>query len=100
MGAIGHEGTSFSDLHGLSYKSWDYIDVDSDVEMIRNCQVVVGQESGLAYLTMLCEKPLFIIDIAHKDVADEHRNESVPYIQLLGKPLAERVKLIKSHCQP
>ena len=98
VGACGHVNSSYTDIRGLKYRSWDYTDVDSDVEMIKKAKVVVSQESGLAYLTMLCEKPLFIIDIPHYDVANKHRRPGVPYIELLGKKLKERVDLIYRQC--
>jgi endonuclease III-like uncharacterized protein len=67
-------------LHNVLYKSYDYIDVDSDVELMNNAKLVVSQESGLAYLSYLCHRPTFIIDHYHKDFgADLHRDLSVPF---------------------
>lgn len=99
VGACGHAQSSFTNLRGLKHCSWNYTDVDSDVEMIRNCKVVVTQESGLAYLTMMCEKPLFILDIPHLEIANKHRQPNVPFVCLLKLPFEERIELIKKQCK-
>lgn len=64
-------------VRGAKYLSWNYTDVDTDVEMILKSKVVVSQESGLAYLTMMCKKPLIIVDTCIREVADKHRGPDV-----------------------
>jgi len=79
VGVCGTKDTSF-DLTNVKYKSYDYVDIDSDVELINNSKLVVTQESGLQYLSFMCEKPTFCIDHYHKaHGADLHRNTSIPF---------------------
>jgi hypothetical protein len=82
VGVCGKRATT-APLQGIKYKSWDYIDVDSDVEMIQKCKVVVTQESGLAYLAMMCQKRMFVIDRCHKQIADAHRPKGVFFKEFL-----------------
>lgn len=82
---------------GSKYNAWDYIDVDSDVEMILNAKAIIGQESGLSYLTMLCDKPLFIVDNCHTEIASKHASNDLFVVKELNpRMIAERViKYIK-----
>lgn len=76
VAACGKPDASFH-LKGLKYRSWDYTDVDSDVELMLAAKCVVSQESGLAYLAMLCRRPLFVIDKCHREIADLHRDPKI-----------------------
>jgi hypothetical protein len=77
VGVCGSAETSF-ELSGVSYKAYDYVDVDSDVELMLNSKLVVSQESGLAYLSYLCKRPTLIIDHYHRDFgADLQRDPTV-----------------------
>lgn len=79
VGVCGSRETSF-DLQHITHKSYDHIDVDSDVELMNNAKLVITQESGLQYLSFLCERPTFCIDHYHHDFgADLHRNPNVPF---------------------
>lgn len=79
VGVCGARETSFR-LKSIKLKSYDHIDVDSDVEMMNNTKLVVTQESGMQYLSFLCERPTFCIDHYHKDFgADLHRNPNVAF---------------------
>jgi len=71
-------------VKGAHYYSWNYIDVDTDVEMILTSRVVISQESGLAYLTMMCKKPLIIIDNCHTHIARAHRDPSIYFMNIMG----------------
>src|ERR1700733_6603942 len=82
IGVCGAKETSFQ-LENVKYKSYDYMDVDSDVEMMSNCKLVVAQESGLAYLSYLCKRPTYIIDHYH-NTADIHRDHSVYFAAVQG----------------
>jgi hypothetical protein len=82
VGLCGSKNSSF-DLNNLDHKSYDYVDVDSDVEMMLSAKLVIGQESGLQYLSFLCERPTFCIDHYHKDFgSDLHRPKHVPFKSL------------------
>jgi hypothetical protein len=70
-------------IKGMRYHSWDYIDIDTDVEMILKSKIVITQDSGLAYLTMMCKKPLIIIDFCHTNVVNKHRDHSVYFNHIL-----------------
>jgi hypothetical protein len=72
VAACGTQKESFN-LRGV-IRSWNYIDVDTDVEIINKAKVVIVQDSGLAYLAMLCDKPLIIIGNCQKDVINAHRD--------------------------
>ena len=75
----GTKDTSFN-LENVKYKSYDYIDVDTDIKLMLNSKLVIVQESGLQYLSFLCERPTFCIDHYHKDYgADLHRNKNVAF---------------------
>lgn len=79
VGVCGTAATSF-ELDNISCKSYDHIDVDSDVEMMNNAKLVITQESGLQYLSFLCQRPTFCIDHYLKDFgSDLHRNLEVPF---------------------
>jgi len=86
VGVCGSKDSCF-DLENISHKSYDYIDVDSDVEMMLNSQLVVCQESGLQYLSFLCKRPTICIDYygsvdrqqsLHRDPSAPHK--ATPYV--------------------
>jgi ADP-heptose:LPS heptosyltransferase len=58
-------------------KAWRHIDVDSDVEFINSAKVVITQDSGLAYLAMMCERPIILIGHCQRKVINAHRNKDV-----------------------
>lgn len=79
VGVCGTRETSF-DLNNILFKSHDYVDVDSDIELLNNAKIVITQESGLQYLSFLCERPTLCIDHYHRDFgADLHRKLSIPF---------------------
>jgi hypothetical protein len=78
-GVCGNSETSFH-LKNVAYKSYEHIDIDSDVELMNNAKLVVTQESGMQYLSFLCQRPTFCIDHYHSDFgADLHRNPDIPF---------------------
>ena len=92
VGVCGASNSTFK-LNNIKYKSYDYIDIDSDIELINNAQLVITQESGLAYLSYLCERPTFIIDHCHKEIADLHRNQHIVFIELCFQVWDNPIKL-------
>lgn len=76
VGICGAKETSYQ-LDNVLYNSYDYVDVDSDVEMIRNSKLVIAQESGLLYLSFMCKKPTIVID--HYNWLCMHRDLAVPF---------------------
>lgn len=79
VGVCGNKETSF-DISNVKHKSYEHIDVDSDVEMMNNAKLIITQESGMQYLSFLCQRPTFCIDHYHKDFgADLHRNLNIPF---------------------
>jgi hypothetical protein len=79
VGVCGTRETSF-DLTGVTCRSYDCIDIDSDVEMMNNAKLVITQESGLQYLSFMCQRPTFCIDHYNKDHgADLYRNPNIPF---------------------
>lgn len=62
VGICGTKETSYQ-LRDVKYKSYNYMDVDSDVEMINKAQLVITQESGLSYLSYLCKNQLLSLTI-------------------------------------
>lgn len=91
VGVCGARETCFS-LENTSYKSFDHIDVDSDVELLTNAKLVVCQESGISYLSYLCKKPTFIIDhYLQAFGSDLHRDLTIPFKAIeyvWGNPMA------------
>lgn len=64
VGVCGKRETSLY-LGNVKYNSFDYIDVDSDVELLNNAKLVIGQESGMQYLTFMCQRPYICVDHYH-----------------------------------
>lgn len=83
VGVCGTKALSTT-IEGAQYYSWDYTDVDTDIEMILSSKLVISQETGLAYLTMMCKKPLIIIDNCHTNVANAHRDPDVYFCNIKG----------------
>jgi hypothetical protein len=79
VGICGDRDTSY-DLTGITCRSYDHIDVDSDVEMMNNAKLVVTQETGLQYLSFLCKRPTFCI--GHYQGGELHRDIAVPFKEL------------------
>lgn len=53
--------------------AYQYTDVDSDVEMMLKSKMIITQESGLAYLALMCRKPVFVLDKTLGGVMEKHR---------------------------
>lgn len=82
VGVCGNAETSFQ-LENIAIRSYDHIDIDSDVELLNNAKLVLVQESGMQYLSFLCERPTFCIDHYHRDHgADLHRNQNAPFNEI------------------
>lgn len=77
VAVCGTKSTSF-DLSNVKYKSWDYIDVDTDVELMNTAKLIIVQESGLAYLSYLCKRPTILMDHPH-EIGALHRDSAVFY---------------------
>jgi hypothetical protein len=76
VGVCGSRETSY-DLDGIDGRSWDHLDVDADIYMLRNAKMVIAQESGMAYLAYLCKCPTIVVDNYHAAVGDLHRAPEV-----------------------
>jgi len=90
VGVCGNTNTSFN-LNNIKHKSYDHIDVDSDVELINNAKLIIVHESGMQYLSFLCEKPTFCVDHYLGESSDWHRNPLITFKLLkniLGNPKA------------
>jgi hypothetical protein len=88
VGVCGAANSSFN-LDNIKHKSYDHIDVDSDVELINNAKLAIVHESGMQYLSFLCEKPTFCIDHYLGESSNLHRKPSVIFKELkyfLGSP--------------
>ncbi len=86
VGLCGTQDTS-CDLQGVLYKSYNYVDIDSDVELMNNAKLVVTQESGLQYLSFMCERPTICVGHYHGDLgADLYRNKTVFFKQVNADP--------------
>jgi hypothetical protein len=86
VGVCGTKNTS-CDLQNVLHKSYNYTDIDSDVEMMNSAKLVVTQESGLQYLSFMCERPTFCVGHYHGDLgADLYRNKSVPFKEVPADP--------------
>lgn len=93
VGICGSKEASF-DIKNVKHYSYNYVDVDSDIEMLKSCRLFVGQESGLAYLAYLCKTPTFIIDLYMGYLgADLHRDLTIPFKE--AKCWEEPEKLVK-----
>jgi hypothetical protein len=66
---IGNRETSFP-LTGMKYMSGDYDDLNSAIELLQNCKLYVGQDSGGAHLASLCKGSDMIVQIVR---GDKHR---------------------------
>jgi hypothetical protein len=77
VGVVGNK-IATAQLNGITHYSSDYIDVDTDVELIRSAKICVAQDSGMAFVMMMCRKPLYMLD--HEPinpVRDLHRDPNV-----------------------
>lgn len=77
IGLVGNKAGT-AELKGITHCASDYIDVDTDVELIRSAKFCIAQDSGMAFLMMMCRKPLYMID--HEPVhpvRDLHRDPTV-----------------------
>jgi hypothetical protein len=75
VGICGSKETSY-DLQNVKYKSWDYIDVDTDVELMRNAKIILSLETGLLYLAKLLKKPIVVVGHYHWVWACMHRDKN------------------------
>lgn len=79
VAVCGTRDTTFH-LNNVKYASYNHVDVASDVELMTNAKLVITQESGLQYLSFMCQRPTFCIDHYHKDHgADLYRNKEIPF---------------------
>jgi hypothetical protein len=97
VGVIGSRGTTYN-LSGVSVNAYDYVDIDTDIELIHGAKLIITQESGMAYLTYMCKKPIIIIDRCHRIIADLHRDKKILFIDfpVAWKTPLKLVKLIRS----
>lgn len=83
-------------LDGAKYYSYEHVDVESDVELMLNAKLVITQESGLQYLSFLCERPTFCIGNYMGDLgSDLHRPMHVPFKALGQDVVADPALLVK-----
>lgn len=59
VAAIGMKSTSVET--NADIKSWDYDNMDATLELLRNCELAVTTDSGMAHLAVLCGTPLHVI---------------------------------------
>ena len=90
VAACGTAEESF-DLNGLAVRSWDYIDVDSDVEIFNTSRVVITQDTGLAYLAMLCERPIIMIGPYDPSIIILHHPQDVPIRHIKPPEIVQKV---------
>lgn len=76
VAVCGQKDTSF-DLEYISYKAYDHVDVDSDVEIMNNAKLVISQETGILYLSFLCKRPTLVTGLYMG--GDVQRDLSVPF---------------------
>jgi hypothetical protein len=69
VGIVGSADTTHN-IVGNVVRSSDYIDVDTDIELINNSKCTICQESGMLYLVAMCKKPVFVIDWCHREIFD------------------------------
>lgn len=94
VGVCGTKETSHQ-LQNVLHKSYDHIDIDSDIEMISKAKLVITQETGLQYLSFMCKRPTFCVGHYHKDHgADLYRDISIPFKEF-GKEVDEPLKIAK-----
>lgn len=78
---IGLCGTKNSNiiLNNIDKKSYHFFDLDSDVEMLKNCKLFIGQESGMKYLALKCKTPNLILDTQpnHINISDCHMDKNI-----------------------
>jgi hypothetical protein len=89
VGVCGNKETSF-ELDNAKYKSYNYIDVDSDVEMMSKARIVIAQESGLLYLSYLCKRPTVVLGW-NMEESKLHRDETVPFANVDESQLNQTV---------
>lgn len=84
VGICGQKETSF-DCKRAKYRAWEMGDIEGDLNIILNSKCCILQESGLAYLTYMCEKPVLFVGHYHRDFgADLHRNQEIFFKEVHG----------------
>lgn len=77
VGICGAKDSTYS-LLGADYYSYNYVNIDSDVELMKNAKLVVTCESGLLYLSFLCKSPTICVGLWHGDLGSIlHRPQNV-----------------------
>lgn len=77
VGICGAKDSTFPLLEA-DYYSYDYVNVDSDVELMKKSKLVVTCESGLLYLSFLCKSPTICLGLWHGDLGSIlHRPKNV-----------------------
>jgi ADP-heptose:LPS heptosyltransferase len=79
VSVCGTKETSW-ELQNITHNSYDYADVDTDIELMNSAKLVITQESGLQYLSFMCKRPTVCVGHYHKDHgADLYRDLEVPF---------------------
>jgi hypothetical protein len=59
IGIVGRRETSFSPPR-CNLKSWTYGDTDADVEMLKNCRLYIGTDSGVSHMAAFLRVPMIL----------------------------------------
>lgn len=104
VAACGSKEASY-DLENVKFKSWEGIDIDDDVNCMNHAKIVLTQETGLAYLAYMCERPIAFIGNYMGDLgADLHRNPKIPFFHIspnvenLEKCIEDSINIIVDFC--
>lgn len=95
VGLVGNKIGS-AKLTGITHYASDHVDVDTDVELIKSATICVAQESGMAYLMMMCKKPLFMIDHDQNvPLRDLHRDPKVFFRVVISPDACDWSRIIE-----
>jgi hypothetical protein len=58
-GIVGQQETSY-EFPKAQYPSWDYQDSDAAIEMLSNCKLYIGTDTGVSHLASLVKAPMLV----------------------------------------
>jgi hypothetical protein len=59
VGLIGRQETSF-DLPSADVRSWEYDDASANIELLQNCKLYLGTDTGTSHLAAFCSTPMIV----------------------------------------
>jgi hypothetical protein len=69
-------------ISGLQIRSWDYDDLDAAIELLQNCRLFLGTDSGVTHMAVLAGVPILVF---HSQNRIRFRNWGLHYVPTVQK---------------